>query len=606
MLHRMKSLFTILFALCFGVALRAGEIQDAARDGELERVRSLVSASPNAVNARDRGTTALHEAARAGHLVIVKFLVEKGANLNTADINGATPLRLAAGHRRADVAEFLRQRGAVDKITATPTTKVFPSPGAIVPTKLPVETRPLPEGSMTPASIASNRASATPPRLTNAAPAQSNVASTNAVAAATNNTATERQMLQVIYPIHEAARVGDAEQITFLLKSFPDLIEATDEKGLTPLHVAAANKQITAAQTLVGFRAKVNARTETGQTPLHLAARASDSRMVDLLLTNRADANARDSFDVTPLLAATQPGDKEEFQVADLDKQVRFNAAQRRAAAAQMHQQQLAIAQRLVARGADVNARTRAGVNALVQAVRLRNDSLVEFLLRAGANPNAVDATGGVAPLHIASGRNLTNIVTLLLNAKAAVNAADSRGETPLGYALHDGHRGVAALLKQHGATIGSSRALSTTEQSLVNFFQRTEAALQQASVSDKSRLILEMTATRSDAQKIFPKNGETAGRVMDEIRRQMKEHKPVADSEQGKEIWRVRPEPASLQAQDWINRGWISRDVPVFSLVVDRVGSTSRPGDYCFANQRWVLLPPLNIIAAQQSAAMK
>jgi hypothetical protein len=60
------------------------------------------------------------------------------------------------------------------------------------------------------------------------------------------------------------------------------------------------------------------------------------------------------------------------------------------------------------------------------------------------------------------------------------------------------------------------------------------------------------------------------------------------------------------LQAQDWINRGWISREIPVISLVVDRVGSTSRPGDYCFVNQRWVLLPPLNIIAAQQSAALK
>ncbi len=610
--HRMKSLLTSLFALICVVALRAGEIQDAAATGDLERVRALVSAAPTAVNTRDRGTTALHEAARAGHLVIVKFLIENGAALNATDISGATPLRLAIGYHRADVALFLKQQGAVEKIVAAPA-KVFPSPSPVVTAKLPNEVQPLPKSSMTPSLFATNRIASAPPRVTNAVPARPQVLAslpptkTNAPVAITNDPVADRGMLQVIYPIHEAARLGDVEQIKFLLKSFPDLIAATDEKGMTPLHIAAANKQFSAVQALVGVRAKVNARNDIGQTPLHLAARAGDLRTVQLMLTNRAEVNVHDSVDVTPLLAATAPSDKEEFQATDLTAQVRFNAVQRRAAAMQMHEQQLALARALVAHGAQVNVRNRAGATPLIQAVRLRNDSLVDFLLRSGADPNAVDLTGKVAPLHLASGRGLTNIIALLLNAKANVNLTDSRGETPLGYALHEGHRGVAALLKQHGANIGSSRALSTVEQSLVDFYQRTEAALQHASVSDRGRLILEMTANRNDAIKLFPRHSEAAARVMDVIRREIKDHKPVADADQGKDVWRVRPEPPSLQAQDWINRGWISREVPVMSIVVDRVGRTSRPGDYCFVNQRWVLLPPLDVILAQQqSAALK
>src|SRR4051794_13405636 len=102
MRHRMKSFFICLFALSCVAALRAGEIQEAAAAGELERVRAL-AVSPASVNARDRGTTALHEAARAGHLDIVKLLVEKGANLNATDVSGATPLRLAIGYHRAEV-----------------------------------------------------------------------------------------------------------------------------------------------------------------------------------------------------------------------------------------------------------------------------------------------------------------------------------------------------------------------------------------------------------------------------------------------------------------------------------------------------------------------
>ena len=46
------------------------------------------------------------------------------------------------------------------------------------------------------------------------------------------------------------------------------------------------------------------------------------------------------------------------------------------------------------------------------------------------------------------------------------------------------------------------------------------------------------------------------------------------------------------------------ARVLPLFALAVDKTGGTTRPGDYCFVNNHWVLVPPLRIIAAQVAVA--
>jgi ankyrin repeat protein len=601
----MKSLLILPLLLATTLLVRTAEIHKAAAEGDLPRVTALALTDPAQINMRDRGTTPLHEAARAGHLDVVKFLVERGATLNTNDISGATPLRLALGYHRTNVVEYLRAKGAVDRIAPVVATRTAPSPPstpavAVAPPPPIVEPAPIVASPMPAVNSPMSAPAVTNPQVTSLQ-SKSNLA----VVPATN-AALSRNVLQVIYPIHEASRVGDAEQIKFLLKSFPDLLEAGDEKGFTPLHIAVASKQFGSAETLLALRAKVNARADNGQTPLHLAARAGDLRMAMLLVTNRADVNARDQFDVTPVLAATFPSERAEFQAEDfITGTPRFTLAQRRAAAETMHQQQFALAQFLVSRGANVNARSRVGATPLLQAVRVRNDALVQLLVRSGAEVNVSESVTGVTPLHIAAGRGMTNIVTHLLSARAAMNAADSRGETPLCFALHEGQPATAALLKSHGATIGNQLPLNTTEQSLVTFYQQSEAALQRASASGKAKLILEMTPTKSDVEKMFPRHAAQAWSVVSELRRQIDAtfRTTVQDSQEGKEIWRMRPEPMSPVVQDWRARGWLNPELPVLGLIVDRVGSTSHPGDYCFVNNHWVLLPPLPRIAAQQQA---
>lgn len=570
----------------------AGEIHDASKAGDLQRVRSLVEATPNCVNVRDRGTTPLHEAARAGHLAVVQYLIEHGANPNVNDISNITPLKLANGFHRTEVSEYLKQQGALERIQnpAQPKAVAAPTVAKLPATPAPAVT--LPATPSAPQTSAPGTALVPPaqplpsPQVTNALPAVPRPSAGEALALA--------------YPIHDAAKAGDVEQIKGLFKAFPDVIEATDEKGQTALHVAIANRQLAAAQTLLGLRAKVNAPSDSRLTPLHLSARLNDLKGVELLLANGANINARDAYDRTPLIMAAEPPAADDLQgLNEREVRARYRSAQHQATTAALLNQQFNVIKLLITRGADVNARDRGGATALLGAVMSFNDPVASLLLQQGADPNVGDPATLATPLHVAAGRGLTNTVMLLINANAAINPTDARGETPLGHALHSAQLGVAAVLRQRGANLGAERPSNALEQSLAEYFRRTDAALQRASSGEKAQLIIAMSPTRSDVERMFPQHAQAAWIVVEEMRRQIKQsfQKTVIDSDSGKEIWRIRAEAPSVQAREWLERGWLNPQLAVYSLVVDRIGATSKPGDYCYVNQHWVLLPPLGSI---------
>ena len=86
----MKFLMPALTCLLAVLCCRAGELQQAAAQGDAEKVRALLDAAPHAVSVRDGATTALHEAARGGHLKVVELLVSRGADVNATDFSGLT------------------------------------------------------------------------------------------------------------------------------------------------------------------------------------------------------------------------------------------------------------------------------------------------------------------------------------------------------------------------------------------------------------------------------------------------------------------------------------------------------------------------------------
>lgn len=134
--------------------------------------------------------------------------------------------------------------------------------------------------------------------------------------------------------IHQASRMGDSTTVMQWLVQDPSLIDARDEKGMTPLALAAwhdhpglsadllqlgANPEIRnhngltplfsaldrgrlqTARLLVEHGADITARGYHGRTMLHMAARAGDWWTIDHLLAAGADIDARDTEGLTPL-----------------------------------------------------------------------------------------------------------------------------------------------------------------------------------------------------------------------------------------------------------------------------------------------------------------
>ncbi len=94
------------------------------------------------------------------------------------------------------------------------------------------------------------------------------------------------------------------------------------------------------------------------------------------------------------------------------------------------------------------------GHTVLGLAASVGSVEVVQALLEANAqravNPSiAVDAKqlGGNTPLTLAAARGRSDVVRLLLGAKADVSAADDNGKTALMLALENDHPEVAELL---------------------------------------------------------------------------------------------------------------------------------------------------------------
>jgi len=90
----------------------------------------------------------------------------------------------------------------------------------------------------------------------------------------------------------------------------------------------------------------------------------------------------------------------------------------------------------LIRAGAEVNAKDGTGDTALFMAVEGGYSESVKVLLGHGADPNIPGGNGArIAPLMLAAMRNNADIVKTLLSAKADPNARDASGKTALTYA---------------------------------------------------------------------------------------------------------------------------------------------------------------------------
>jgi ankyrin repeat protein len=120
----------------------------------------------------------------------------------------------------------------------------------------------------------------------------------------------------------------------------------------------------------------------------------------------------------------------------------------------------VAQAKKLLAAGADAKAVNAYGVNAMQLAADASNTELIRLLLKAGADPNSPNPDGETA-LHLVARAGNVEAARLLLNAGAEVDPHESfGGQTPLMWAAARRHPEMVALLADKGADVNARSAV--------------------------------------------------------------------------------------------------------------------------------------------------
>ena len=211
-----------------------------------------------------------------------------------------------------------------------------------------------------------------------------------------NNTAT----------ILQAARDGDKPVVERLLTADPRLVRARDEYLKTPLHWAAEHDRLDVAQLLLDSGADLEATTSWGATALDWAATMGSKKVADLLLAHGAKGmnltvaaslgqlnlvrQFLDSGAPLASLAKLAPAELDDHWVADsaymkgdVISHVFYCACRNG---------ETAVAELLLKRGADVDAKGVFGGTGLHWAAINGHKDTVEFLVAHGADLTIRDA----------------------------------------------------------------------------------------------------------------------------------------------------------------------------------------------------------------------
>jgi ankyrin repeat protein len=110
---RKKILFAVLIFLNLTLLASAESIMEAAKEGDLQTVKSILAQDPAKLNATDEDHyTALHWACMRAHWDVAQYLIEKGADVNVIGGDGGTPINWAVHHDNVAIIKMMIDKGA--------------------------------------------------------------------------------------------------------------------------------------------------------------------------------------------------------------------------------------------------------------------------------------------------------------------------------------------------------------------------------------------------------------------------------------------------------------------------------------------------------------
>jgi ankyrin repeat protein len=401
-------LVPVLLAIGLSVAAREVSLVEAVKAGDMVAARALLARSADANSAEGDGTTALHWAVEHDDVAMTEALIAKGAAAKVANRYGVTPLHVAATNGNARIIERLLAAGAEADAA-------------------------LPGG---------DTALMTAARSGNPQAVQALIAG--------GATVNAKERLKGQTALMWAAAENNAAAIRVLAAAGADL-RARSQGGLTPLLFAVRGGHVDAAGALLDSGVDINETMADGMSALVLALYNAHFELASFLIDRGADPNsAKQGWTALhqvvwarrPNRGFNMPGAVPTGSVDSLD-----------------------VARKLVARGADVNARmtkeprdgnrnmlNRIGSTPFLMAAKSADVPLMRVLLELGADPKLTNREGASAIMVAAGvgvygpGESPGTHAEALEAVKLAyevgggtVNDVDKNGETALHGAVYRG-----------------------------------------------------------------------------------------------------------------------------------------------------------------------
>ena len=188
---------------------------------------------------------------------------------------------------------------------------------------------------------------------------------------------------------HRAAETGNRAAVALFLEGHVNS-EIHDERGWTPLMLAAFNGHNDVISVLIKHQANVVARDLLGNTALHWAIDAGQTASAKLLIENGAEVDSRNNSGLTPLIRAIM-------------------------------RRHLGDVLLLIDSGANVNLTTRDGSTALHKAAAEGYTEIVRTLLHHGADTSIKNLDGNL-PLTLALKNDHKDAIRLITSNPRANN----------------------------------------------------------------------------------------------------------------------------------------------------------------------------------------
>jgi ankyrin repeat protein len=226
-------------------------------------------------------------------------------------------------------------------------------------------------------------------------------------------------------------------------------VDVKNIRGTTSLHCAAQDGTEEIMQLLVTKCQDINARDLNEWTPLHGASLMGRHGMVQLLLSYGADANAEDKDGWTPLHAAALRAHETTKAVllentSDGEEILHYVAEQRRGEGTR-------VAMEVRAERKEYYVAAASGIRELIVSGRFE---AVCMWLAAGSDVNEIGGIRRWTPLSTAAAWGQNEIVRLLLEKGADIEAVDRRQTRALHYAAENGDEDIVKILLEKHADI--------------------------------------------------------------------------------------------------------------------------------------------------------